>query len=166
MLNLNEFKVIIFDWGDTLMRDFPQYKGPMYYWPEVKLMPGVDKVLDFLYNKKIPLCIASNAEDSDTNLMKLALKRAGIERYFKYFLSSDDAGFRKPHPEFFKSIAKYVNVPISDCLMIGNDYHKDIEGAAKTGMKTVFYNFLKEKGDFPLANDIFYDYNNLLLKLS
>jgi len=28
---MNKTKAIIFDWGDTVMRDFPEYQGPMAY---------------------------------------------------------------------------------------------------------------------------------------
>ena len=31
---------VVWDWGDTLMRDIPGQKGPMVDWPHVEAMPG------------------------------------------------------------------------------------------------------------------------------
>jgi len=33
-VNLKNIRIILFDWGDTLMKDFGSY-GPMYSWPKV-----------------------------------------------------------------------------------------------------------------------------------
>jgi len=132
-------KAIIFDWGDTLMRDFKQYSGPMAYWEKVELIEGVESLLKSLY-KKFTLCVATNAGDSDTSLMIKALERGNIKHYFKYFFSSKDLGHSKPNPLFFKTIASKMNIAPQDCLMIGNDYNKDIEGALFIGMKTIYFN--------------------------
>jgi len=45
---MNKIKAIIFDWGDTVMCDFPEYTGPMAYWPKVEVVPGIEKALQQL----------------------------------------------------------------------------------------------------------------------
>ncbi len=160
MHNNEQIKIIIFDWGNTLMVDFPQYKGAMFYWSQIKLMPNVLETLKLLY-KKIPLCVATNAGDSNTELMIKALERGGIKHFFDYFFSSNDAGYSKPDPRFFTALTNFVNVAPNNCLMIGNDYEKDIVGAANVGMKTLFYNYLKIDGNFSAATEIFYDFIEL-----
>ncbi|OIP03815.1 MAG: hypothetical protein AUJ97_03815 [Bacteroidetes bacterium CG2_30_32_10] len=132
-------KAIIFDWGDTLMRDFKQYSGPMAYWEKVELIEGAEHLLKSLSQNYV-LCVATNAGDSDTSLMIKALERGNIHHYFKYFFSSKDLGYSKPNPLFFKTIASYMNFAPQECMMIGNDYNKDIEGALSIGMKAIHFN--------------------------
>ncbi len=136
-------KAIIFDWGNTLMRDFTQYQGPMAYWEKVEVIEGVESLLKSL-NQKYILCVATNAGCSDTSLMIKALERGNIKQYFNFFFSSKDLGYTKPDPLFFKTIANNINIIPQECLMIGNDYKKDIEGALSVGMKTIHFNELNE----------------------
>lgn len=162
MHNVKQIKVIIFDWGNTLMVDLPNCRGPMLYWQHIELMPNVIMALNFLY-KKIPLCVASNAGDSNTELMKMALDRGGIKNFFNFYYSSDDAGYCKPDKRFFLSLADYLKVLPEQCLMIGNDYYKDIVGAYNVGMKTMFYNYLRNEGNYDEATEVFYDFLELPL---
>lgn len=37
--------LVIFDGGDTVMRDMPHYSGPMIEWPCVEAMPGIEAAL-------------------------------------------------------------------------------------------------------------------------
>ena len=39
---MNKIKAFIFDWGDTVMCDFPEYPGPMVDWPRVEAWRGTD----------------------------------------------------------------------------------------------------------------------------
>ena len=36
---------ILFDWGDTLMRVFPEFEGPMFTWPRVEVVSGIKETL-------------------------------------------------------------------------------------------------------------------------
>ncbi|MFC1726095.1 HAD family hydrolase [candidate division KSB1 bacterium] len=138
MTELNNIKAVIFDWGDTLMRDFPDFKGPMAYWKKIMVMPGVVTALERLHKEYI-LCAASNAGDSDAVMMGEALARAGIRRYFRRIYTSKELGFSKPDERFFLVIAKRIRVKPEECLMVGNDYEKDIIPAKSIGMKTVLF---------------------------
>ncbi|MBU0489766.1 MAG: HAD-IA family hydrolase [Bacteroidetes bacterium] len=129
---------IIFDWGNTLMRDFPDQPGAMAHWPVVEVMPGIEDLLKEV-SGKYTLCVATNAGVSDTALMEEALKRVGLHKYFQYFFSSKDLGYSKPDPRFFLAIAAQMDVLPMECLMIGNDPEKDIRGAKTAGMKTILY---------------------------
>jgi FMN phosphatase YigB (HAD superfamily) len=141
-------KALIFDWGDTVMRDFPECQGSMAEWEHVEWIPFIEDALKILYKKYI-CCIASNAGCSDTALMRKALERVGAEKYFHYFFTSKDLGYEKPDTRFFQEIANEIKIDPRDCLMIGNDYKKDISGAKAIGMKTIFFNEKKSIGEFP-----------------
>jgi FMN phosphatase YigB (HAD superfamily) len=151
---------LIFDWGDTIMRDFPEKDGPMYTWDHVEWIPGAEEALKQLYDKFI-MVIATNAGQSDTKAMKKALQRIGAERYFTYFFSSKDLKFEKPDVRFFQSISEQIGVLPENCAMIGNLYEKDIIGAKKCGMFTVLFDEEQVKGNFPLADKVIADMEEL-----
>jgi FMN phosphatase YigB (HAD superfamily) len=158
-------KALIFDWGDTVMRDFPEKGGPMYLWDHVEWIPGAEQALKQLHDKYI-MVIATNAGQSDTLSMIMALKRVGADRYFRYFFSSKDLGFEKPDVRFFDSITIQIGVLPSECAMIGNFYEKDIIGAKQCSMTTILFNEMKIKGSFPLADKIISKMKDLPIALS
>ena len=61
-----KIKAIVFDWGDTVMRDFP-FEGAMKDWPFVAAIPGIEDALAEL-KKKYTLVLGSNAGDSGTEV--------------------------------------------------------------------------------------------------
>ena len=40
-----EARCILLDWGDTVMRVFPENAGPMFTWPRVEELDGIKEVL-------------------------------------------------------------------------------------------------------------------------
>lgn len=146
-------KIIIFDWGDTLMRDFPEKHGPMCHWDIIEVIEGVPETLSEL-SKTFTLCVATNAGVSDTTLMRKALRRGNIEHFFTHFFSSKDLGYTKPDVHFFLSICQHTGVFPHECVFIGNDYYKDIVGAANARMYPIFFNHARWQGEAPAAKHI------------
>lgn len=144
-------RLLIFDWGGTVMTDYGE-PGPMYLWKEVSWVPGCREAMMAL--DSIPCCIATNAGISDTAAMRRALERIGAEGFFSHFFSSKDLGVSKPDRRFFEAIAGKTGTAASECVMIGNDYEKDICGAKQAGMRTVFYNPTSVSGPFPMADTV------------
>jgi len=155
------FSHIIFDWGDTLMRDFPEKSGPMADWDVITVITGVIETLKILKNK-YTLVVATNAGVSDTELMRQALRRGNIEHFFTHFYSSKDLGYAKPDVNFFLEICKQMNVIPEQCVFVGNDYIKDIEGASVAGMNTIFFNHAEAKPETPAAFQIISKFDELL----
>jgi len=144
-------KALIFDWGGTVMTDTGE-PGPMYLWKEVGLVAGIGDAI-----RNMPgyvMCIATNAGISDTAAMRKALARVGAETWFQHFFSSKDLGHAKPDTRFFLQICSEIGVVPSECVMIGNDYEKDIRGAKDAGLATVFYNPGNIPGPFPEADAV------------
>jgi putative hydrolase of the HAD superfamily len=154
-------KNIIFDWGDTVMRDYPELSGPMFSWPHVELIPFIHKALIEL-KSKYNLIIATNAGESDTAAMTKALERVNVSGFFSLFYSSKDLGVSKPNPEFFIKICSLANIFPTETVMVGNDYNKDIISAKAAGLKTIFFNGKMVKGDFSNADIIIYSMDHLL----
>jgi len=152
--------LLLFDWGNTLMRDFPDKEGPMCYWDEIALIDGVDVFLNYCY-EKYTLAVATNAGCSDTQLMIKALQRGGVDKYFSYFFSSKELGAEKPNPLFFKLIEEKLNRQASSMIVIGNDCIKDIQPSKSVGFNTFFFNENKIPGTYPDADLVFSSFNEL-----
>lgn len=150
-------RAFIFDWGDTLMKDFKDYSGPMVYWPKVELMPNVNELLAYLDSKYL-CCVASNAGDSDRLLMEGAIKRVGINGYFQHYFTSKELGYNKPDTRFFEAIIKYTGYKPEEHVMVGNDYSKDIIPAKTVGMKTILYSADIGSEKYPCADLVVSDF--------
>ncbi len=148
MTNINW---LLFDWGDTLMFDNPDYQGEMYLWPEIKLMPDAVSILPVL-SKRYHCAVVSNALDSNAETMKKAFERMGIDRFFDLFITSKEIGYKKPDERFFSHIAELLHIPANELCMIGNDYEKDIVSPKKLGLKTVL--ITQDPGEYPSADHI------------
>jgi putative hydrolase of the HAD superfamily len=141
---------IVFDWGDTLMRDF-RFPGPMAHWPEVELLPGVPAALKALRGR-FRLAVASNAEESGADLIRSALDRAGIGHFFEAVFSSKEMGVAKPDPAFFRLVLEALHEDGSCAVSIGNDRAKDILPARAAGMRTILLDPEGRAGDCPEAD--------------
>lgn len=153
-------KAVIFDWGDTLMRDFPQFEGPMAYWEKVEVIPGVKKALEIVSAHYI-CCVASNAGDSNAKIMELALKRADIDQCFKHFFTSRELRASKPNLDFFNQIVNKLKFRPDECIFVGNDYEKDIVPAKAVGLYTVLFSEKSESGTFTDADYSIHSMNKL-----
>jgi putative hydrolase of the HAD superfamily len=100
-------------------------------------MPHAREVLEHLSAKGCQMCIISNGFKQVQNLK---LERSGIRNYFEGVFISEEVGVHKPHPEIFRAAVTALNAKKSDCLMVGDDFAKDIEGAQVFGIDQFFYN--------------------------
>lgn len=140
-----EIKHIVFDWGDTLMRDL-SFPGAMKNWPEVYLIPDIEVCLEEL-QKDFKLYVGSNAGDSVAADIEEALQRVGILKYFDKVFSSKDIGYEKPHIKFFGHIRNKLQAQEGELLMIGNSCKKDIAGAKNDGWNTIWFNESQQPGE-------------------
>ncbi|SFH42657.1 putative hydrolase of the HAD superfamily [Priestia megaterium] len=153
-------KAIVFDWGDTLMKDFSEYAGPMADWEYVEIIDGVSKSLNLISQNYI-CCVASNAGASNSKIMGMALKRVDIQQYFQYLFTSRELGFSKPSLDFFNKIVQTLDFTPQECIMVGNDYNKDIIPAKKIGMQTILFSQVSNKENFNYADYVINSMGNL-----
>ena len=130
---------LVFDWGNTLMVDFPQYHGKMKDWPEIKVIHGVEETLSNLSNQ-YHLVLATNAENSSKKDIHQALTRGNLDEYFSHIYNFQELRVKKPSPEFFYKIQKSVNCQPNEIVMIGDDYKTDMNGAKQAGWKAIWFN--------------------------
>jgi HAD superfamily hydrolase (TIGR01509 family) len=132
-------RALLFDWGNTLMRDFPDFRGPMAYWPRVEAMPGAPQTLARL-RREYRVVVATNAADSGRVLVQAALARVGLLPYVDEVFTGHELRLRKPDPAFFHAIADRLGRPVGEMVMIGDDYPADVVGAKLAGLRAVWYN--------------------------
>jgi len=157
-------KAYLFDWGDTIMRDFPERDGPACNWDELIWIPGAEKVLKSISKDK-DCYIASNSGFSDTILMIKALERMDASRYFMDFFTSVDLGFEKPDIRFYTAILRRIACLPQEVVMIGNNYKKDIIGAKDAGMLTIYFNESNFFGEFEKADRLINHMDQLVVTL-
>ncbi len=144
--------LLIFDWGDTVMIDHEE-EGTMYTWNRVDPVPGIMIALSEL-SKKYTCCIATNADFSSREALIKALKRIDADKYFKNFFSSKEMDYEKPDKRFFLYIAGVMKVKPDNCIVIGNNYNKDIKGAKDAGMRSIFFNAKEIPGEYTAADKV------------
>jgi putative hydrolase of the HAD superfamily len=150
---------LLFDWGDTLMKDNPQCDSPMAFWENVEPMPEVMGTMPILHDK-YRCVVVSNAKDSNAELMQKAFERIKLNRYFHEYITSKELGATKPNPAFFQGVLAKYQLVLSETIMIGNDYEKDITGAKAVGLKTIF--ITSKQGEFPNADYIIPSFGNIV----
>jgi len=134
-----QIKAVLFDWGDTLMVDFPNYSGSMVNWPVVQAIPGAEKLLADLHGYFI-LCVATNAVDSDEAAIRAALSRVGLNRYIDRIYCQRGIGFTKPSVEFFTFVLNDLSLESSAVLMVGDSFSTDVIGANRSGLWAIWLN--------------------------
>jgi HAD superfamily hydrolase (TIGR01509 family) len=130
---------ILFDWGDTLMRDNPNYDGPMATWPQVEVVPGAVEALTALKPHWL-LAVATNAADSDEEAIWAALRRGGLDRLLDKVYCFRKIGHKKPSQAFFTYILKNLGLKPNAVLMVGDSFELDVLGANQSGIRSVWLN--------------------------
>jgi putative hydrolase of the HAD superfamily len=147
-------RCILFDWGDTLMRVFPEFEGPMAAWPQVEAMPHAIKVLSDLRTQSM-LAVATNAADSEEAEIWAALSRVGLEKLLDKVYCYRKIGHKKPSKEFFEYILADLGVEQSRVIMVGDDFEADVVGANNCGIRAIWYNpRTDEKHESPMHRTV------------
>jgi putative hydrolase of the HAD superfamily len=129
---------ILFDWGDTVMRVFPELEGPMASWPKVEAVPGVAAVLEVL-GPRATLALATNAADSTEAEIREALDRCGLSEPFDRVFCFRGLGYRKPSPAFYRSILDQLALPPGAVAMVGDSLEGDVLAAVELGLAGVYF---------------------------
>ena len=136
---MTHVRALIFDWGDTVMRTFPQYSGPMAAWPEVAAVPGMSDALAAL-NGRYRLALATNARDSGALMVRAALGRVKLEGYFSVVATAQELGAAKPEAAFFRAVLARLGCAPDEAVMVGDSYAADIAGAKAAGLRAIWFN--------------------------
>ena len=134
-----ECRCILLDWGNTLMRDFPEFTGPMAAWHHVEALPNVREVLAELQSQWT-LALATNSIDSDEAAIWKALDRVGLCALLDKVYCFQSIGHSKPAPDFFNYIVKDLGMDRRRMVMVGDEFEKDVLGANRSGIRGIWFN--------------------------
>lgn len=101
----------------------------------LSLYPHVYTTLMQLIKMGMKLGVVSDAPAKEA---WLRLTYLNLHHIFDHIVTFEDTGKRKPDPAPFEKILSLLQVHPSEALMIGDWAERDMVGAAKVGMKTVF----------------------------
>ena len=131
--------IYLFDWGNTLMVDFPLAKGRMCEWEHVEAIPQAKETLATLCQKH-QIYIATSASDSEVKDIQRAFQRVKLDQYISGYFCFANVGIEKNRPEFYQAVARKLKVNVNELTMIGDLPHKDIYPAMEAGLKTIWFN--------------------------
>ena len=97
--------------------------------------PGVEDTIRQLH-AKYHLAIIS---DGQIAYAIPELNAVGLSGYFDPIIISEYFGYRKPDKRLFTAALTAMKMQPSEVLFVGNDMYRDVYGAQKLGMKTVFF---------------------------
>lgn len=78
------------------------------------------------------LALVSNTNDK--NIVPEHLNAVGIIDYFDVVVLSVNIGWRKPHPEIFKTALNALNISANDAVFIGDSHGADYLGPREVGI--------------------------------
>lgn len=74
------------------------------------------------------------------DIQQTKLERSGLAKFFKYVITSESAGAKKPYSKIFKFAFKTTNASLQHSIMIGDNLTTDIKGARDFGLDQIFFN--------------------------
>ncbi len=104
---------------------------------KTKLFPKTIETLEYLKNAGYRMFLLTNGF---VEVQKVKIRDSKLEPFFDRMITSEEAGYQKPHKKIFEFALKIVKAKKGDCLMIGDDLESDIVGAKNFGIDTVFFN--------------------------
>lgn len=132
-------KLIIFtDSGDTIIDEATQIRDEKGIVQQADFIPGADQVLRCLHEEGYIIALVADGEwDSFQNVYR----RNGLGYCFDAWIVSEVVGKQKPEPVMFETAMEKLGLTEADksrIVMIGNNLKKDIAGANRQGLISVW----------------------------
>ena len=133
------YPTVLFDWGDTIMRDYPATTIPMVKWKKVEVIDGVTDVLAYLHESGRRIVLATSASISDEKQIRGALARGGLDEYFSHIYCFKNTKLPKGEA-FYHHVLNDLRVHPSNTLMVGDGFEKDVQVPNSVGMYAIWFN--------------------------
>lgn len=113
-----------------------------FYAENVQPKEGIVQFLQCVYDKKIPMTIATS---TDRTLIEIALKRLGIEKFFQKIFTTSEIGKGKDEPDIYIEAQKCMKSSRKNTWLI-DDAAYALKTAAEHGFRTVgIFDFSSDK---------------------
>jgi YjjG family noncanonical pyrimidine nucleotidase len=111
----------------TYLQELPQKKN---------LLPQAREVLEYLHTRYAMTIVTNGFEEVQSK----KIESAGINHFFRYVVTSQRAGSKKPSAEIFQFALQHSGHSASEAVMIGDNLLTDMAGAMAAGVDTIYYN--------------------------
>ena len=139
MTNQLRYPTVLFDWGNTVMRDYPEITIPMVEWDEIEIIDGIADVLTTLHASGRRIVLTTSASISNEEEIWGALKRGGLDTYFSKIYCFKNTHLPKGEA-FYRHILNDLGIPASDALMVGDGFESDVQIPNSLGIYAVWFN--------------------------
>jgi nicotinate-nucleotide--dimethylbenzimidazole phosphoribosyltransferase len=123
------FDCVLFDLGNTLIAQ--ENPGTPYEFLAVKVLPGVQELLDQLYGK-VKIGIVSNTKTITAADIQAKLLTVGLVRYFQTIITTAELGIHKPDPAPITAAIEQLQCAADRTLYVG-DIETDKQAAVSAG---------------------------------
>ncbi len=135
-------KLIIFtDSGDTIIDEATQVRDERGIVLEADFIPGAEETLKTLHDEGFTIALVADGEwESFQNVYR----KNGLGYCFDAWVVSEAVGQQKPAPIMFETACEKLGLKEKDkrrIVMIGNNLKKDIAGANRQEMISVWLNW-------------------------
>ena len=103
---------------------------------QTQLFPNAKETLEELQSIGFQMHIITNGF---SEVQYIKLENCGLIQFFDVIVCSEVVGKNKPDPLIFRHAMKEAKAMNTNSLMIGDDYHADINGAIQSGMQAVLF---------------------------
>ncbi len=97
------------------------------------LVEGTMDVLSYLKDKYELHLITNGFKE----VQYIKLEQCQLKPFFNHILISEEQGFNKPDIRIFKLAERLVNARVEECVMIGDNFEVDVEGALNANWKAI-----------------------------
>jgi putative hydrolase of the HAD superfamily len=149
---------LFFDLGDTLMIEESEEKDADGTTVRADLLPGAAAMLRRLKQRGHRLALVA---DSRPQTPPNVLRQHGVLDLFEYLSISEVVGVSKPHPLIFTQALDALGISreqYGSVVMVGNHLERDIPGANRLGLISVFMHWNERRRTTPQAPDEQPDY--------
>lgn len=131
-------KMIWLDSGDTLIDESTEVYDASGDVIQAEWIPGARELLEYLYQNSYMMTLVA---DGTVRSFQNVYRYHKAEHYFKKWVISETVGHQKPHRAMFQTALEASNLAEADksnIIMVGNNLKKDIAGANRFGITSVW----------------------------
>jgi putative hydrolase of the HAD superfamily len=146
-------KALLFDLGDTLMLEETEVKDAEETTLRAEVVPGMAEALRDLKSAGYRLALVADARPRTPENV---LRQHGLYDLFDAVAVSEVVGASKPDPRIFRAALDALAVAQHDyerVVMVGNNLERDIVGANRLGLISVFCHINDRRRTVPLTSD-------------
>lgn len=130
--------IIFTDSGDTMIDEESQIFDSRGIVTGAEFIPGAEQVLKSLYGEGYRIALVA---DGELESFRNVYRENGCGHCFEQWIVSETVGHQKPHASMFDTAMEKMGLSEADksrIVMIGNNLKKDIAGANRYGITSVW----------------------------